>query len=402
MNEQTTTSTVGERQETQQAERPEKPCASPRDAPSDDVRQGQPAGRPSWGLGAATGICLVLVALSGLFMSLYFQPNPSEALKSVEFITAEAPFGEFARNLHRWGALFLVVLLAAHFISGLARGNYCAPRRTIWVLGSLMAPVLCIMIVTGFMVTWHFRSYWIIQTVTNWFDKLPLLTGFFQWLFYEGAPGDLVPVGRWFALHAIILPAIMAILLFFHVSLFQQRGTKAAPKTRRRNLAIVGSITLGIILTAKFGTMEIDAADPVTTTNIPQPSWLLLFFCQVTRYCQDNLEMLGAFWLPMGLLAACLLMVCFKRGETSRFARYGLLSVFLTIFLTLGVVTQHTYSTTPLESCEACHKEGFGDAFAIPPTRLSEISTHYDNKWLALHYRFPQYYWMMGAEVPMW
>ena len=89
-------------------------------------------------------------------------------------------------------------------------------------------------------------------------------------------------------------------------------------------------------------------------------------------------------------------------GRWNKLVQYGLAALFLTLFVGLNYVTHHTHSTTPLDSCEACHKEGFGEAFAVPPPVIKDFSRHYDNKWLALHYRYPQYFWMMDATVPAW
>jgi ubiquinol-cytochrome c reductase cytochrome b subunit len=158
-----------------------------------------------------------------------------------------------------------------------------------------------------------------------------------------------------------------------------------------------------LICLAAFGVIRQDMADPVTTSSLPQPDWLFLAFFQVTRYCREGMEMVGVFWLPALLMLGLFLLPFIDRAEGRRkWIRRSFLAAGLVLFVSLSVVTYHTGSTTPLDSCGACHKEGFGEAFATPPRKPAEFSTRYDNNWLALHYRYPQYFWMMDAAVPSW
>lgn len=161
------------------------------------------------------------------------------------------------------------------------------------------------------------------------------------------------------------------------------------------------ALLLTLAMLAAFGLEKQDMADPVSTSALPQPDWLYLLFFQVTRYFQGNMEMIGVFWLPAALLSALAFLPLLRRGIGARF-KWGLIPLSLAVMLVLGIFTFHSASTTPIWSCAACHKEGFGEAFASPPRTIGAFSKRYDNKWLALHYRYPQYFWMMDAEVPKW
>jgi quinol-cytochrome oxidoreductase complex cytochrome b subunit len=171
---------------------------------------------------------------------------------------------------------------------------------------------------------------------------------------------------------------------------------------KRAAFAAVGT-TLLLFWLAAFGIEEQAVADPITTSTTPQPDWLFMMFFQVTRYFRNSLEMLGVFWIPAAILLGMLALPFIDRGETSKkWLKWSIIPLSLGIFLALSVVTYHSSTTTPVRSCAACHKEGFGETFAKAPRMLANFSTHYDNKWLALHYRFPQYFWMMDADVPGW
>jgi ubiquinol-cytochrome c reductase cytochrome b subunit len=163
------------------------------------------------------------------------------------------------------------------------------------------------------------------------------------------------------------------------------------------------STVLLLLCLAAFGIQRQDFADPVTTSSLPQPDWLFMLFFQVTRYFQHGWEMVGVFWIPVSLFAGMFLLPVLDRGQAGRKRLTRLLFPFsLAVFLALSILTWHTCSTTPLWSCASCHKRDFGQNFATTPDRVEDFSTRYDNAWLALHYRYPQYFWMMDADVPAW
>ena len=170
--------------------------------------------------------------------------------------------------------------------------------------------------------------------------------------------------------------------------------------TIRRTLAVLCTVLL-LCLLAAFGVQKLEIADPITTSVVPQPDWLYMLFFQVTRYCQSDMEMLGVFWGPLALLLGLALLPFIDRRRRKAF-QYAAAALCLLLFAGISFVTYHTSETTPVNSCPACHKEGFGESFAYAPKKTASFSTRYDNRWLALHYRYPQYFWMMDADVPKW
>jgi ubiquinol-cytochrome c reductase cytochrome b subunit len=173
-------------------------------------------------------------------------------------------------------------------------------------------------------------------------------------------------------------------------------------RSARAAVAVAGTALLLFFLAA-FGIQKQDIADPITMSPLPQPDWLFLMFFQVTRYFQEEGELLGVFWIPALLLAGLALLPLLDGGaRRKKWLKRLIFPLSLAVFLIFTVITCHTGSTTPVWSCASCHKKGFGQAFAYAPKTIEAFSTRYDNKWLALHYRYPQYFWMMDAEVPSW
>jgi quinol-cytochrome oxidoreductase complex cytochrome b subunit len=167
--------------------------------------------------------------------------------------------------------------------------------------------------------------------------------------------------------------------------------------------AAVAGTTLLLFGLAAFGLQEQEMADPISTSPVPQPDWLFMMFFQVTRYFQGDMEMVGVFWIPVSLVLGMCLLMFIDRGTTrKKWLKWSIFSFSMAVFLTLIVFTYHTCSTTPIWSCASCHKKEFGQTFANAPRTIDAFSSHFSNKWLALHYRYPQYFWMMDAKVPSW
>jgi quinol-cytochrome oxidoreductase complex cytochrome b subunit len=353
------------------------------------------------GVGGLLLLVLVVQAVSGVYLAMFYQPAPVDAWKSVAFIENKVALGGFFLALHRWGASVSALLLIIHVLCLIWSGAYRKPRESAWFSGILLVLLTAAFAVTGYLLPWDFRAYWAALTMENWLEHLPLFSGVLGWLLSAKTPGGVVPVARWFTLHAVLLPLLTGAALAWHFFAIR-RNTQLRIFTAKSSMAAAGMLLL-LGLLAAFGIQKLDAADPITTSPFPQPDWLFFMFFQVTRYLQDNLEMLGVFWIPAAVTLGLFLLPFIDRGEErSILLKWPLILSSLALCLALMIFTYHTGSTTPAWSCPACHKEDFGQAFSRPPETVDKYSKRYDNKWLALHYRYPQYFWMMDADVPGW
>ena len=179
----------------------------------------------AYGFGALTLVVLLLQVLSGIYLSMFFQPGPAEAWKSIEFIEESVAGGFFVRSLHRWGAFVMMIFLIFHIVQALFRGAYRAPRELNWFAGLLLLLLTVAFIITGYLLPWDFRAYWTVQTISNWFEDLPLFSGALRWLLYTDAPHSIVPVGRWFSIHILVLPLCTGIIFAGHYLLFRRHGS---------------------------------------------------------------------------------------------------------------------------------------------------------------------------------
>ena len=120
--------------------------------------QGEPRGLPKgvgWPhtLGIVAVALLLIVAVTGFALSMYYAPHPDAAYESVRYIK-QLPMGAVVHGLHHWGASALIVVLGLHLLRCYIQGAYKAPRELIWLSGLVL-----ITLVIGFGVTGELPSH---------------------------------------------------------------------------------------------------------------------------------------------------------------------------------------------------------------------------------------------------
>lgn len=142
---------------------------------------------------------------------------------------------------------------------------------------------------------------------------------------------------------------------------------------------------------------------PIYTSPVPQPDWLFLLIFQPIRFLRGLPDWVGLVLLPLLLIIGLALLPLLDRSRTRlRSIKWGVILSTLLITAVLVIVTGRSGSTSPLWGCQTCHKPGFGQTFGKAPQLIGEFSTGLDNKWLGIHYQYPQYWWMMDVEPPRW
>src|SRR5439155_16990023 len=65
-------------------------------------------------LGSATMFAFLSQAVTGVFLAMYYDPDPTHAYGSASHITNDVFLGEFVRGMHKWGATVMIILIFLH------------------------------------------------------------------------------------------------------------------------------------------------------------------------------------------------------------------------------------------------------------------------------------------------
>src|SRR5207237_8809217 len=87
-------------------------------------------------LGSATMFAFLSQAATGVFLAMYYRPDPSGgAYESIRYVTNDVFLGQFVRGMHLWGASVMVVLIFLHMGRVFLFGAYKYPRELTWGIG---------------------------------------------------------------------------------------------------------------------------------------------------------------------------------------------------------------------------------------------------------------------------
>ncbi|MBE8215545.1 MAG: cytochrome bc complex cytochrome b subunit [Endozoicomonadaceae bacterium] len=175
--------------------------------------------------GVLSLVILVNQLLTGLWLTMSYQPSAEEAFASVEYIMRDVHLGWLIRYLHSTGASAFFIVIYLHMFRGILYGSYQKPRELVWLFG--MAIYLCLMAegFMGYLLPWGQMSYWGAQVIISLFGAIPWIGEALQ----EWIRGDYlisgITLNRFFALHVIALPIALLGLVVLHIIALHEVGS---------------------------------------------------------------------------------------------------------------------------------------------------------------------------------
>ncbi len=168
---------------------------------------------------------LLLQIVTGIFLTIHYKPDASQAFGSVEYIMRDVPWGWAIRYMHSTGASLFFVVVYLHMFRGLIYGSYRKPRELLWILGMLI--YLCLMAEAffGYLLPWGQMSYWGAQVIVNLFAAIPLVgPDLAVWIRGDYVVSDAT-LNRFFAFHVIAVPLVLLALVAAHLVALHEVGS---------------------------------------------------------------------------------------------------------------------------------------------------------------------------------
>lgn len=173
-----------------------------------------------WSLfGGLTIGCIAIQVITGFYMLWYYVPVPDLAHESIKAMANTTSVGALFRNAHRWSATFGMFFLIVHAFHVMAKRAYRPPRELNWWSGLFMGFLFTLLLITGIILPWDWRSYWELVIWADWLSYIPLAGG---WM--KNAMLGYFSLGRAFAFHIMLLPALLFAALALHIILLRALG----------------------------------------------------------------------------------------------------------------------------------------------------------------------------------
>jgi cytochrome b-561 len=257
-------------------------------------------------LGTISAALFLLLTVSGLPLLFLYVPSVERAYQSVKDIEYVVTFGWWIRAVHRIGAHLMVVAVALHLVrvfltgaykNGVGRGQR---REWNWVNGVAMLLLTLFLSFTGYLLPWDQLAYWAVTVGTNIASSIPYIGPTVRELLIGGRTIEQATLIRFYALHVIILPGALGVLMAYHMWRVRKDGGLARadheavlPTPRPADPVSTKTYTL---LGVARGT-----APTVTTTALEAPDLTVNAVSDLTR--RAAIVVLGTF-LVVSVLAS--------------------------------------------------------------------------------------------------
>ncbi len=191
-------------------------------------------------LGGLSVFFFSLLACTGAFLMIYYNPDVNSAYSNMEDIRYVVPFGVLIRNMHRWTAHLMVMFVGLHMLRVFLTGAYKPPRELNWIVGVILLVMTLLASFTGYLLPWDQLAYWGVTIGTSMGENSPILgaKGPFA-ILPPGSDVNSVLLGgtsvgqptllRFYLLHTIGIPLGMAGLMGFHFWRIRRAGGVSGP-----------------------------------------------------------------------------------------------------------------------------------------------------------------------------
>ncbi|MDF1566060.1 MAG: cytochrome b N-terminal domain-containing protein [Deltaproteobacteria bacterium] len=199
--------------------------------------------RYTWCAGGLSFLLFLVTVVTGVVLMFYYRPTAEYAYADIKYLDFDVPFGMLMRNLHRWGAHAMVVLVWLHMLRVFLTGSYKAPREFNWVVGVGLLALTLLLSFTGYLLPWDQLALWAVTVGTNMARAAPFLghEGPFgaelgatarhdlRALFTGGSVVGPPTLLRFYVLHCIFLPLLASLGMVLHFWRVRKDGGISGP-----------------------------------------------------------------------------------------------------------------------------------------------------------------------------
>ncbi|OGW18665.1 MAG: cytochrome B6 [Nitrospinae bacterium RIFCSPLOWO2_12_FULL_45_22] len=181
------------------------------------------------GLGGLSFFLFLVLTVTGILLMIYYVPSTKEAynnMKDLEFVIS---YGLLLRNLHRWSAHLMVLVVFFHMCRVFYTGGYKRPREFNWGIGVVLLLLTLFLSFTGYLLPWDQLAFWAITVGTNIASYAPILGPKIRYALLGGNIVGQNALMRFYVLHVTILPVLMGTFLAIHFWRIRKDGGISGP-----------------------------------------------------------------------------------------------------------------------------------------------------------------------------
>ncbi len=211
----------------------------------------------SFMLGEIALYSFVVLLLSGVFLSFWFDPSMTEVeydgsyapLRGLEMSRAYASSlglsfdvrgGLLMRQIHHWSANLFLAAMLVHMLRVFFTGAYRRPRETNWLVGLGLLQLGIIEGFAGYSLPDDLLSGTGLRIAEGLMRSIPVVGTYISYFVFGGEfpGGDFIP--RLYIVHVLLIPGILLALITLHLLLLVYNKHTQWPGPGRTNDNVVG------------------------------------------------------------------------------------------------------------------------------------------------------------------
>jgi len=211
----------------------------------------------SFMLGEAALYSFLVLLLSGVYLSLFFDPSMADtvyngvydklrgvsmsvAYSSTLDLSFDVRGGLLIRQIHHWAALVFIFSMMFHMMRIFFTGAFRKPREANWILGVLLLVLGMAEGFLGYSLPDDLLSGTGLRAVSAFLLSIPVIGTWVHWAVFGGDyPGHII-ISRFYSLHILLIPGIILALIGVHIGLVWFQKHTQFPGVRETENNVVG------------------------------------------------------------------------------------------------------------------------------------------------------------------
>ena len=179
-------------------------------------------------LGGLSFFLFIVLTITGIWLMFYFRPTEL-AYVDIQNLQTSIAFGSLVRNMHRWGAHLMVLVVFLHMSRVFYHGSYKAPREFNWVIGVILLLLTLLLSFTGYLLPWDQLAIWAVTVGGNMAGYTPVIGAQAKFGLFAGLEATTATLLRFYVLHVLFLPFIIVIFMAVHFWRVRKDGGISGP-----------------------------------------------------------------------------------------------------------------------------------------------------------------------------
>lgn len=190
----------------------------------------------TFGLGIIAFILFAVLSVTGVLLMFYYVPSTGQAYDRMLDLRSSVEFGFLLRNVHKWAAEAMVLVVVLHMARVFFTGAYKPPREFNWVIGVILLVLTILLSYTGYILPWDQLGFWAATIGATIASYAPVVGEPTRQFLLGGDTVGQEALLRFYVLHVIALPGAAAVFIGIHFWRIRKDGGLAHPNENEPQL----------------------------------------------------------------------------------------------------------------------------------------------------------------------